>query len=549
MYSNEISFTNTIEDNSDVKPEDLTGGGVGFDPDDTYAERYSRGEQKAGMVLWWQVGKPRSSQDFNHDQPDHGTQTTKNPFYNNVIRSRSDSGDQQHPNSDKQNSDLVKKMFTLNKSAVKKIRRNSGQTDLMLDSMCIYFYDTAAFRNNLKLRSEAYMWMVVLMGIFYTLPVFQMALFNQKYSVSSGNLDICRFNFECMRPWVGIQDFGHVFSNISYVICGAIFLCIVVHRRNRRQALVSAGSAARDPMHLDNCGIPEQFGIFYAMGTSLIMEGILSTCYHICPNAVSFQFDTTFMYAIGVLVFLKVYQFRHPDITQTAHVVFFVFGLVLSLEVVGYFTNHLAFWIIFMVFHIIITGIVIAYIHTNGCMQDMCINQIRSALRNIFTCEFFDWRAGLKRGAPEIFASLINIGLAIYFYRNQKPGVSRYLLIIIMANMLMYVCYYILRKLHFRFRCRNWFPTEGIHLLTILYGILTIAFAGVGGYFFLGELRSITQSAAVSKNLNGACFLGMYDNHDMWHFSSSLSILASFMFLLTLEDGNTRVPRHRIPVF
>ena len=36
------------------------------------------------------------------------------------------------------------------------------------------------------------------------------------------------------------------------------------------------------------------------------MEGFLSACYHICPTVESFQFDTTFMYIMAVLVFLKV---------------------------------------------------------------------------------------------------------------------------------------------------------------------------------------------------------------------------------------------------
>ena len=36
------------------------------------------------------------------------------------------------------------------------------------------------------------------------------------------------------------------------------------------------------------------------------MEGFLSACYHVCPTVESFQFDTTFMYIMAVLVFLKV---------------------------------------------------------------------------------------------------------------------------------------------------------------------------------------------------------------------------------------------------
>merc|ERR1712223_921772 len=55
---------------------------------------------------------------------------------------------------------------------------------------------------------------------------------------------------------------------------------------------------------LNRCGIPEQYGIFYSMGGALICEGILSACYHICPVNESFQFDTTFMFIIAVLMFL-----------------------------------------------------------------------------------------------------------------------------------------------------------------------------------------------------------------------------------------------------
>ena len=37
-----------------------------------------------------------------------------------------------------------------------------------------------------------------------------------------------------------------------------------------------------------------------------IIWGFLSSCYHVCPTEENFQFDTTFMYCISVLVFLKV---------------------------------------------------------------------------------------------------------------------------------------------------------------------------------------------------------------------------------------------------
>ena len=64
-------------------------------------------------------------------------------------------------------------------------------------------------------------------------------------------------------------------------------------------------------------GVPQHSGLFYAMGLALVMEGLMSGCYHICPNHSNFQFDTAFMYTIAILAMLKIYQFRYlPRIYQ-----------------------------------------------------------------------------------------------------------------------------------------------------------------------------------------------------------------------------------------
>ena len=37
-------------------------------------------------------------------------------------------------------------------------------------------------------------------------------------------------------------------------------------------------------------------------------QGVMSSSYHVCPTNVTFQFDTTFMYLLAVLMFMKLYQ-------------------------------------------------------------------------------------------------------------------------------------------------------------------------------------------------------------------------------------------------
>jgi hypothetical protein len=53
----------------------------------------------------------------------------------------------------------------------------------------------------------------------------------------------------------------------------------------------------------------------------------MSGCYHVCPNHTNFQFDTAFMYTISILILLKIYQTRHPDINANAYT---AFGVLVS---------------------------------------------------------------------------------------------------------------------------------------------------------------------------------------------------------------------------
>lgn len=116
------------------------------------------------------------------------------------------------------------------------------------------------------------------------------------------------------------------------------------------------------------------------MGTALMVEGILSGCYHICPTHANYQFgklvewitkiskalgnysrlewilyvaDTTFMYAISMLCMLKIYQTRHPDINADAHAAFAVLAFVVLLGVISVFEDSFGFRIVFAGIHLL----------------------------------------------------------------------------------------------------------------------------------------------------------------------------------------------------
>jgi hypothetical protein len=66
---------------------------------------------------------------------------------------------------------------------------------------------------------------------------------------------------------------------------------------------------------------------------TLIMIGVMSSCYHICPTNVTFQFDTTYMYALAILMVMTLYKSRHPDLAPDVISAFFLLALAVTLGV------------------------------------------------------------------------------------------------------------------------------------------------------------------------------------------------------------------------
>uniref|UniRef100_A0A8C5KEM2 SID1 transmembrane family, member 1 n=1 Tax=Jaculus jaculus TaxID=51337 RepID=A0A8C5KEM2_JACJA len=92
----------------------------------------------------------------------------------------------------------------------------------------------------------------------------------------TGNQDICYYNFLCAHPLGVLSAFNNILSNVGHVLLGFLFLLIVL----RRDLLHRRSLEAKDIFAMEY-GIPKHVGLFYAMGIALMMEGVLSACYHV----------------------------------------------------------------------------------------------------------------------------------------------------------------------------------------------------------------------------------------------------------------------------
>ncbi|XP_063292142.1 SID1 transmembrane family member 2 isoform X3 [Pelobates fuscus] len=391
----------------------------------------------------------------------------------------------------------------------------------------------------MRKKYQIYFWNIFTIAVFYSLPVVQLVITYQTVVNVTGNQDICYYNFLCAHPLGSLSAFNNILSNLGYVLLGLLFLIIVLQRElsHNRGRMFN-----RD--HLEECGIPKHFGLFYAMGTALMMEGLLSACYHVCPNYTNFQFDTSFMYMIAGLCMLKLYQKRHPDINASAYSAYACLAIVIFFSVLGvvFGKGNMVFWIIFSVIHILFTMLLSTQLYYMGRWR-LDSGIFRRILQVLYTdC--------VRQCSPPMYVdrmvllvmgNIVNWSLAAYGLIFRPNDFASYLLAIGICNLLLYFAFYIIMKLR---------SGERLLPVPLLCIACTSVVWGFALYFFFQGLSTWQKTPAESREHNRDCILlGFFDDHDIWHFLSSIAMFGSFLVLLCLDDDLDCVQRDKIYVF
>ncbi|RLV98955.1 hypothetical protein DV515_00010207 [Chloebia gouldiae] len=388
-------------------------------------------------------------------------------------------------------------------------------------------------------KYKIYFWNIITIAVFYALPVIQLVITYQTVVNVTGNQDICYYNFLCAHPLGVLSAFNNILSNVGHMMLGFLFLLIVL----RRDILHRRAMEMKDIYTLDY-GIPKHFGLFYAMGIALMMEGVLSACYHVCPNYSNFQFDTSFMYMIAGLCMLKLYQTRHPDINASAYSAYASFAVVISLAVLGvvFGKNDMWFWVIFSLIHVLASLALSTQIYYMGRFKiDMGI--FRRAVMVLYTdcIQQCSRPMYMDRMVLLIVGNLVNWSFAIFGLVYRPRDFASYILGIFICNLLLYLAFYIIMKLR---------SSEKLLPIPMFCIVATAVVWAAALYFFFQTLSSWEETPAESREKNRPCILlGFFDDHDVWHFLSAAALFFSFLVLLTLDDDLDTVRRDKIPVF
>ncbi|KAM6933797.1 SID1 transmembrane family member 2 isoform 2-T2 [Xenentodon cancila] len=391
----------------------------------------------------------------------------------------------------------------------------------------------------LSKKYQIYFWNIATIAVFYALPVIQLVITYQTVVNATGNQDICYYNFLCAHPLGALSAFNNILSNLGYVMLGLLFLLIVLKRD-----IVHNRALFRNEPNALECGIPKHFGLFYAMGTALMMEGLLSACYHVCPNYTNFQFDTSFMYMIAGLCMLKLYQKRHPDINASAYTAYACLAAVIFFSVLGvvFGRGNMVFWIVFSVIHILATLLLSTQLYYMGRWR-LDTGVMRRIVYVIYT-DCIRQCSGpmyIDRMVLLVMGNIVNWSLAAYGLIERPNDFASYLLAIAICNLLLYFAFYIIMKLR---------SGERIKCLPLVCILFTAVVWGFALYFFFQGLSTWQKTPAESREHNRDCILlSFFDDHDIWHFLSSIAMFGSFLVLLTMDDDLDTVQRDKIYVF
>uniref|UniRef100_A0A4W4ERL5 SID1 transmembrane family member 2 n=1 Tax=Electrophorus electricus TaxID=8005 RepID=A0A4W4ERL5_ELEEL len=391
----------------------------------------------------------------------------------------------------------------------------------------------------LNKKYQIYFWNIATIAVFYALPVIQLVITYQTVVNVTGNQDICYYNFLCAHPLGALSSFNNILSNLGYVMLGLLFLLIVL----QRDILHNRALMRNDTPALE-CGIPKHFGLFYAMGTALMMEGLLSACYHVCPNYTNFQFDTSFMYMIAGLCMLKLYQKRHPDINASAYSAYACLAAVIFFSVLGvvFGKGNTAFWVVFSVIHIVATMLLSTQLYYVGRWR-LDSGILRRILYVIYT-DCIRQCSGpmyIDRMVLLVMGNIVNWSLAAYGLIKRPNDFASYLLAIAICNLLLYFAFYIIMKLR---------SGERVLFLALVCILFTAVVWGFALFFFFQGLSTWQKTPAESREHNRDCILlSFFDDHDIWHFLSSIAMFGSFLVLLTMDDDLDTIQREKIYVF
>ena len=364
-----------------------------------------------------------------------------------------------------------------------------------------------------------YYWKILLIiSSFYILPSLQFVMFQK----SEKNVQ-CFYNLKCKHDFMKIPAFNNVISNSGYIFFGILFFIIVYF--NRR--------------YEDGYGLHTDISLYISLSVALVMEGLFSGMYHVCPSILNFQFDTTYMFIGTALSFITLYQKRHPGFLPGAFrsYLFLAFIIFLNILPLSGISNGLEIWfwviIIGTILFITTSGSIFFY-YGKGTEYQFC--DIKRLIKIMIQCKCSD----LPRFFLILVANIFTYSMVFYGIFT-KPKFTEWMLGIFIMNLLIYFIYYLSSKYYNGEKCGyKWFISLFINIIEIIVALILFEIP------VSNKLLPIDES----NRLNKPCTMFDYfDTHDMWHFMSAIGLFHALLNIFLLDQDLNYNKRENIAIF
>lgn len=367
-------------------------------------------------------------------------------------------------------------------------------------------------------------WVYILTaGVFYIVPVVQLVQSKIKLSDVTGDQDVCFYNSLCTHSLLGIKDFNHVFSNIGYLSFGLMFMAI---------------TKILSPLERKSeSGLHDQTDFYYALGSSLALEGVMSACYHVCPTQENLQFDILYICIFLILILMKNYSISHglENGMKSTKTLCITLMLTLGITLAGIFDSH-AWLKLVLAIILLLSTIYVSFSMYHPADGWQNVGNERYLVKV---------PENVRASKPALWSSASNvvlIFLGIIFIEIDLIPRFKYItlfLLILTVNVVAstaWVYFYLQRGHH------SW--SWGRHLLGITSSIILMLCSLA---FFAIKRMDSSLSPAESRGLNAGCQLfDFYDFHDLWHIFSSLGTYVALLTIFFLDKSFDSIPRQEL---
>jgi len=362
---------------------------------------------------------------------------------------------------------------------------------------------------------------LIVIGSYYALPSLQFIFFQ----VHDANVH-CYYNNKCKHDYNNIPAFNNVVSNIGYIVLGLLYIFYV------RYTFVS----------YHNYGLKNIKALYYSLGVVLILEGIFSALYHICPSKLNFQFDTTFMFVGTSLMILTLYNKRHPDNLPSAFYIYNFLALVILLNILplsGISDGaEVWFWLLIyvLVVYIMIVGTINVYYGKNWKFNKNIFKKVKDFKHFIQNMRPKDF----PKFVVLIISNLMTL-LMLIFGSIYKVDFTQWMLALFIGNLIIYFVFYIVNKLYYG---------ERISFSMWILILVDITILSVSLIFYNIAVSDKMLTPQQSDTLNKPCVLFDYfDYHDLWHLFSSVGIFLLMVIFYKVDNDLINTENRYIKVF